>query len=117
MFGIPRLEMSFLRSHLAKAPPSSREPTISCAEYPSDFVLFQILFVFLLPLPLRHLNTVRHKRAGLSTARVLLQEYNPAASSCCFPEQVTTSRRVWNKMKDPGYFFNTHTKKGVQDLV
>lgn len=114
MFGIPRLGMSFPRSHQAKAPPSSREPTTSCAEYPSDFVLFQMLFVFLLPFPLRHLNTVRHKWAGLSTACVLLQEHNPAASSCCFPEQVTTSRRVWNKMKDPGYFFNTHKKRSVR---
>lgn len=58
-----------------------------------------------------------HSWAGLSTARVLLQEHNPAASSCCFPEQVTTSRRGWKKMKGPGYFFNTHTHTYTEKTV
>lgn len=77
-------------------------PPSSHAEHPR--VCFVFNSVFLLPFPLRHLITERHKWAGVSTARVLLQEHNPAASSCCFPEQLTTSRRLWNKMKDPGYF-------------
>lgn len=50
--------------HTKQISPSSREPTTSWAEYPGDFVLFQMFFVLPLPFPLRHLLTVRHRRAG-----------------------------------------------------
>lgn len=69
--------------HTKQISPSSREPTTSWAEYPGDFVLFQMFFVLPLPFPLRHLLTVRHKRAGLGTARVCCR--NTACwQSCCF---------------------------------
>lgn len=94
-----------LRSHQA---PGSQQAHVQNIQVGLFFVLNS---VFLLPFPLRHLITESHKWAGVSTARVLLQEHNPAASSCCFPEQLTTSRRLWNKIKDPGYFSDTQTKK------